>query len=99
MLLRPLMTLLNDLGLWRHAARHARHDTFFAKRFGVGAVTLLCLLLWLTGAQAAPGNGAQFVSQSVPTRLVAGQSYTVSVTMKNTGTSTWSAGANYYLGS
>src|ERR1051325_1685206 len=43
-------------------------------------------------------NGAAFVSQSVPASMTAGQSYSVTVTMSNTGTSTWSAGA-YSLGS
>jgi hypothetical protein len=32
---------------------------------------------------------AQFVSQSVPASMTAGQSYPVSVTMRNTGNSTW----------
>lgn len=39
--------------------------------------------------QAAIENGAQFVGQSVPASMTAGQSYSVSVTMKNTGTMTW----------
>lgn len=43
-------------------------------------------------------DGAAFVSQTVPLSMLAGQSYSVSVTMRNTGTSTWTAG-NYYLGS
>ena len=42
-------------------------------------------------------NGAIFVSQ-VLSDLVPGETITVSVTMKNTGTTTWTAG-NYYLGS
>lgn len=54
-----------------------------------------------TGAAcAAPvSNNAQFVSQSVPTSMTAGQSYTVSVTMRNTGTFTWTAVDGYKLGS
>jgi alkylated DNA repair dioxygenase AlkB len=45
-------------------------------------------------------KSSAFVSQSVPTSMIAGQSYTVSVTMKNTGTTTWtSAGYGYNLGS
>lgn len=43
--------------------------------------------------------GAQFVSQSVPTALTVGQTATVAVTMKNTGTNTWTAAAGYKLGS
>ncbi len=34
-------------------------------------------------------NDAQFVSQNVPASMVAGQTYSVTVTMRNTGTSTW----------
>jgi len=44
-------------------------------------------------------NFASFVSQSVPSLMIAGQSYPVSVTMQNAGTSTWTAATNYKLGS
>ena len=46
-------------------------------------------------------NVATFISQSVPATMVAGQKYTVSITMRNDGTATWSRdGANpYRLGS
>jgi len=37
-------------------------------------------------------DNAAFVSQSVPSTMVAGQSYAVSVTMQNTGSTTWAAG-------
>ena len=40
----------------------------------------------------APALGASFVSQSVPAALTAGQSAAVSVTMRNTGATTWAAG-------
>src|SRR5205085_8449421 len=40
---------------------------------------------------AVSGNDATFVSQSVPTTLVAGQQYTVTVQMQNTGATTWTA--------
>src|ERR1019366_10474146 len=36
---------------------------------------------------------------SVPTQMVAGGSYTVSVTFTNTGTNTWTPDSNYRLGS
>ena len=42
--------------------------------------------------------GAAFVSSSVPTTMVAGQLYSVSVTMRNTGSTTWTPGALYRLG-
>ena len=44
-------------------------------------------------------NNAAFVSQSVSTSYAPGETATVSVTMKNTGESTWSASAGYKLGS
>lgn len=42
---------------------------------------------------------SQFVSQSVPSTLSVGQVATVTVTMKNIGTNTWTSGGNYKLGS
>ncbi len=53
-----------------------------------------------TATVSAPGvtNGATFVSQSVPSTMTAGQNYTVSVTMNNSGTSTWTTDL-YKLGS
>jgi chitinase len=44
-------------------------------------------------------NDAQFIAQSVPTNMLVGQSYPVSVRMRNTGNSVWTAGALYRLGS
>ena len=44
-------------------------------------------------------NQAQFVSQSVPSSMSAGNSYQVSVTMRNTGTTIWRKSDNYKLGS
>ena len=47
-----------------------------------------------------PGvNDAAYVSQTVPTTLDPGQTVSVSVTVKNTGTSTWTAAAGHNLGS
>lgn len=43
-------------------------------------------------------NHSTFVSQTVPTSMVAGQTYTVSVTFKNTGFNTWTKGERYKLG-
>jgi hypothetical protein len=47
---------------------------------------------------ASATDNAAFVTQSVPSSMTAGQSYAVSVTMQNTGTTTWAAGS-YQLGS
>jgi hypothetical protein len=44
-------------------------------------------------------NNAQYVSQSIPTTMVAGRTYTVSVTMRNRGSTTWTPAGNYNLGS
>jgi hypothetical protein len=49
-------------------------------------------------ASQTPTNNAAFITQSAPTAMNAGQTYSVSVTMSNSGTATWSQG-NYYLGS
>jgi parallel beta-helix repeat protein len=51
------------------------------------------------GAPPPLVNGAQFVGQSVPASLTPGQSATASVTMRNTGTTTWTAAGNQRLGS
>ncbi|MEK6288874.1 MAG: FG-GAP-like repeat-containing protein [Acidobacteriota bacterium] len=50
------------------------------------------------GSAPPPTNNAVFLSQTVPTSMGAGRTYSVSVTMRNSGTSTWAAGS-YYLGS
>ena len=47
---------------------------------------------------SAGTDNAAFVSQSVNQNMSASQTSAVSVTMRNTGTTTWTAG-NYYLGS
>lgn len=53
----------------------------------------------LAARSAAAANGAQFVSQNVPTTMVAGSVRSVSITMLNNGTTTWTAGGGYRLGS
>jgi hypothetical protein len=44
-------------------------------------------------------NSSQFISQIVPTTMTVGQTTTVSVTMKNNGTTTWTRSGGYKLGS
>ncbi|HEV2844339.1 MAG TPA: NBR1-Ig-like domain-containing protein [Thermoanaerobaculia bacterium] len=44
-------------------------------------------------------NLSEVVRQSVPTAMVAGRTYTVSVTMRNTGSTIWKAGDGHRLGS
>ncbi|WP_147328156.1 MULTISPECIES: NBR1-Ig-like domain-containing protein [unclassified Duganella] len=53
---------------------------------------LLCTGLGFA-MQAQAGHNAQYVSQSVMDSTAASASYTVSVTFKNTGTTTWTAGS------
>ena len=44
-------------------------------------------------------NNAEFVTQLVPATMYAGESYNASVTMRNTGNTTWGAGSAFKLGS
>ncbi|SET25730.1 trypsin-like serine protease [Stigmatella erecta] len=50
-------------------------------------------------ANIQPTNAAAFVSQSVPTQVQAGQTFTVSITLRNTGASVWEDYTGYRLGS
>ena len=66
------------------------------------ARALLCMLamlalLFSSGAQAQ--NNAAFVSQSVPASMLAGATANVTVTMRNTGATTWRAADSLFLGS
>lgn len=63
----------------------------------VCVLSLLCALA--SGQAAAAADNASFVSQVALTSLKPGQSALVSVTMKNTGTTTWTEAAGYRLGS
>lgn len=45
------------------------------------------------------GDCAQYISQNIPAAAGTGQSFSVSITMKNVGTTTWTAGDQYKLGS
>jgi hypothetical protein len=69
--------------------------------YGLSSRGLRPELIVEMGPVAVPPDGAQFVKQSVPAEMVAGEVYTVTLTMKNSGTSTWSPkGAfGYILGS
>jgi RHS repeat-associated protein len=63
---------------------------------------LLCLLtlLALFGASSARAqSNAVFVSQSVPAAMVTGAVYNVTVSMRNTGNTTWSSAGAYFIGS
>jgi RHS repeat-associated protein len=51
------------------------------------------------GAPAGPALAATFVDQTVPSAMLAGQSYVVTVRMRNDGNTTWTAATNFRLGS
>jgi hypothetical protein len=44
-----------------------------------------------------PAENSVFVSQTVPTSVVAGQSFTVTITMKNTGNTSWKESTGFRL--
>ncbi len=56
-------------------------------------------LMLLPSIALAQSNGAEFVSQTVEMTMIAGGKQTVSITMKNTGATTWTAKGGYSLGS
>jgi RHS repeat-associated protein len=60
-------------------------------------LALVCACAFAGTADAA--NSSAFVSQNVPTGMLPGQTYAASVTMKNTGTTTWTTATAYHLGS
>ncbi len=57
------------------------------------------LLSVLLASPAFSALDAEFVSQEVPTDMVAGRRYRVSVTMRNTGTTSWTRLETFRLGS
>jgi RHS repeat-associated protein len=69
-----------------------------AARTAVHALALLFLLL-AASAPARAANNAAFGWQTVPTTMVSGNLYTVNVTMANIGTTDWTVGSPYFLGS
>ncbi|MGG7607027.1 NBR1-Ig-like domain-containing protein [Massilia sp. BKSP1R2A-1] len=78
------INIVVPLGVGTHqlrlAAQHEWGSEAFSQTFTVNV------------ASSAPVNNALYESQSVPTTMVAGQSYNVSVTMRNNGTMAWSPG-------
>ena len=63
----------------------------------LASVLTLLALCFATGAQAQ--NNADFLGQFVPTSMLTGATANVTVTMRNTGTTIWSAGNSVFLGS
>ncbi|MDO8586543.1 MAG: sugar-binding protein [Armatimonadota bacterium] len=53
---------------------------------------------WGDTSVAAATNSSQFISDTIPATMTAGQQYPVTVTMKNTGNTTWTYDGLYKLG-
>jgi uncharacterized membrane protein len=53
----------------------------------------------VTGGGSSPVNNAEFISQNIPSTMVAGQRYSVTVAMRNSGTTTWDTPNGYKFGS
>ena len=73
-----------------------RYRTYFGFDTGTGSNSLHA---WEFVAPPQAVNSAQFISQSVPSSLSVGQTASVSVTMQNIGTTTWTPASQYRLGS
>jgi hypothetical protein len=76
----------------------AATNTTFTRSFAPGALQGFVTATAYPNAMfafAALTSDAAYVSQLVPATMVAGQSYPVSVTMRNAGTTTWVAGGSY----
>jgi YD repeat-containing protein len=92
---------------WSYSAPVESEDSIINRTQPQGGESISNLLVKLgsfnsmlvTGMpQTSSPNDAAFVSQTVPTVMVAGQQYTVTVKMQNTGSTTWTAGEGYRLG-
>ncbi len=54
---------------------------------------------FIASRQPKPADGAQLVAADIPKTIEAGETITVSLTFKNTGSTTWTAASSYRLGS
>lgn len=59
--------------------------------------TFILLSFWTVGSLFAQNN-SEFISQLVPQTVTPGGKYNISVTFKNTGTTTWKSSTLYRLG-
>ena len=64
----------------------------------IGIVILTVILPGVAAASAASSPDAQYISDTIPAAMTAGQSYTVSVTMRNTGSTSWDEASMIRLG-
>jgi hypothetical protein len=82
------MTAASTPGTYNLQFRMWNNWGWFGDRTDKVAVTVL-----------APSNQSEFVSQTVPASMSAGEAYNVTIKMKNIGNTTWDAGTGYKLGS
>jgi PKD repeat protein len=64
----------------------------------VGLVLLILVLPGIVSAYSTSSLNATVISTTIPSSMTAGQSYLVSITMKNTGSMTWNDGSMIRLG-
>ena len=86
----------------RDSARNSRHVrlAWGMQREGHGSFGASTSAAAITVVAPPPlVNYAQAISMAVPDRMITGKQYNVAVTMQNIGTTTWTQGANYKLGS
>jgi YD repeat-containing protein len=76
-----------------HTGRYVR-----VQKSNSSFIVLAEVEVWSAPSQP-PLNDAQFVSQSVPQSMTGGESYNVSVSLRNTGQTMWTANRLYRLGS
>lgn len=90
-----------DVNLANHKAGNPEFGNFNSHVYASNANNSESICGGTTWIRTQPlVNNAQFISQSaIPTSLVTGQTSAVSITMKNTGTTTWAANSVYKLGS
>lgn len=69
----------------------------FAKLLAAVMITSLIISMLPGVALAASADNATFIGSPIPASMNVGQSYTVKITVKNTGTTTWTAAAGYKL--
>ncbi len=97
--LRFHMGASTDFAGARTATINAATEIYGAGSGAVCSVSSAWASVAIGAVCTPPANNAAFVSQSVPTTMTAGQSYAVSITLQNTGGTTWTTAAGYKLGS
>jgi RHS repeat-associated protein len=88
---------MSILGLRRCASQFATLCSLLLRQGRAVAYAMSCLLLLMVQGNAMAANDAAFTSQTVPAAMTVGETYPITVTMKNTGTLSWTVAGNYFL--